>query len=252
MFTNFVSNKLLFLVAILFLLLGTDQLLALASNWYHPTAEPPNDNAPAPINVSDIDQVKSGGLSVGSLVVDGSGYVNGEVGIGTATTSGDLLLDVEGSVGATEYCDENGENCIALTNDGVRRVGSVDLIWDASSGCGQAAYDSEEKSYFSWLKPDSAFAGGAGCNRGVANLVSGKKFSDYDAIALYGKISCCLNGIFAVVPMSLFMTGLPIMETGFEDSGDNWAYVQINYESDTKFKPRQVNGQVLAVYGIKY
>ena len=33
---------------------------------------------------------------------------SGEIGIGTSTISTDLLLDVEGKVGATEYCDEDG------------------------------------------------------------------------------------------------------------------------------------------------
>ncbi|MDI6603377.1 MAG: hypothetical protein QME57_04735, partial [Patescibacteria group bacterium] len=36
---------------------------------------------------------------------------NGNVGIGTTEPSSGLKLDVEGKVGATEYCDENGNNC---------------------------------------------------------------------------------------------------------------------------------------------
>jgi len=36
---------------------------------------------------------------------------DGDVGIGDDSPDGDLKLDVEGKVGATEYCDENGNNC---------------------------------------------------------------------------------------------------------------------------------------------
>jgi hypothetical protein len=43
---------------------------------------------------------------------------NGQVGIGTANPSSDLKLDVEGKVGATQYCDSNGSNCRAITEMG--------------------------------------------------------------------------------------------------------------------------------------
>ena len=36
---------------------------------------------------------------------------DGNVGIGTARPSSGLKLDVEGKVGATKYCDQNGNNC---------------------------------------------------------------------------------------------------------------------------------------------
>ena len=36
---------------------------------------------------------------------------SGNVGIGTASVDAGLALDVEGSVGASQYCDENGANC---------------------------------------------------------------------------------------------------------------------------------------------
>lgn len=38
-------------------------------------------------------------------------YSSGNVGVGTATPSGTLKLDVEGSIGGTQYCDETGANC---------------------------------------------------------------------------------------------------------------------------------------------
>jgi hypothetical protein len=42
----------------------------------------------------------------------------GNVGIGTDAPSTGLKLDVEGKVGATEYCDENGANCTAAASLG--------------------------------------------------------------------------------------------------------------------------------------
>ncbi len=46
-------------------------------------------------------------------VVSGKGLMvtSGNVGVGTDSVSSGLKLDVEGKVGATEYCDENGANC---------------------------------------------------------------------------------------------------------------------------------------------
>jgi|GEM_PF-2683485 len=42
-------------------------------------------------------------------------YNDRNVGIGNASMSPNLKLDVEGKVGATEYCDNNGNNCKAIT-----------------------------------------------------------------------------------------------------------------------------------------
>jgi|GEM_PF-6179358 len=47
----------------------------------------------------------------------------GDVGIGDTTPDGTLKLDVEGQVGATEYCDENGANCVSSTV-----LGTVDTL----------------------------------------------------------------------------------------------------------------------------
>ena len=52
-------------------------------------------------------------------------YNAGDVGIGDTSPDSDLKLDVEGKVGATEYCDEDGNNCTAaanLDNGSCRRV----------------------------------------------------------------------------------------------------------------------------------
>jgi hypothetical protein len=43
---------------------------------------------------------------------------DGDVGIGDSTPDGSLKLDVEGPVGATQYCDQAGGNCKAITEMG--------------------------------------------------------------------------------------------------------------------------------------
>lgn len=70
--------------------------------WTGPTATPPNGNVSAPINVSNTSQVKSGGLWVGSLGVDGGATFGRNVGIGTASPG--QKLDVVGNVKGTGLC----------------------------------------------------------------------------------------------------------------------------------------------------
>ncbi|QQS59198.1 tail fiber domain-containing protein [Candidatus Peregrinibacteria bacterium] len=41
---------------------------------------------------------------------------SGGVAIGTTILPADVKLGVQGKIGATEYCDENGENCIQISN----------------------------------------------------------------------------------------------------------------------------------------
>lgn len=54
----------------------------------------------------------------------------GDVGIGDSTPDASLRLDVEGQVGATEYCDENGANCTSITAVGAT---SIDDLSDGKS-----------------------------------------------------------------------------------------------------------------------
>lgn len=88
-------------------------LAALAQGWQEPTSNPPVPNAPAPINVSVANQVKAGGLSVGTSVggIFRAIYRMVVGGADNEVPSADLKLDVEGKVGATAYCDNNGQNC---------------------------------------------------------------------------------------------------------------------------------------------
>jgi hypothetical protein len=70
------------------------------------------------------------------MVIDASG----NVGIGTPTPSAGLKLDVEGRIGATEYCDENGANCQTINGTGGglwTQIGS-DIHYDNSVYVGEA------------------------------------------------------------------------------------------------------------------
>lgn len=65
-------------------------LAANAATWMNPTAPPPQNNAPEPLNASADLQQKSGGLIIKNLALTASGVQNallvpqGRVGIGTA------------------------------------------------------------------------------------------------------------------------------------------------------------------------
>lgn len=114
-----------------------------AYTWTGPTALPPNNNAPAPVNVSSVSQYKAGALGVGGLFRSyGGSYLatdSGSVGIGTTAISVGQLplkLDVEGAVGASAYCDKNGNNCVAdLTSLGASTPGSI--VAGCGSSCAQ-------------------------------------------------------------------------------------------------------------------
>ncbi|EKE16550.1 MAG: hypothetical protein ACD_11C00004G0048 [uncultured bacterium] len=105
-------NIRIFILSLVFgLVIGGGLIIARA--WTEPSVAPPGGNIGAPINTSGIGQIKSGNLIINS----GGSYptglvVNGNAGIGDATPDNGLKLDVEGKVGATEYCDQNGENCM--------------------------------------------------------------------------------------------------------------------------------------------
>lgn len=87
------------------------------SSWSGPTADPPGNNTPAPLNVSLTDQLKDGGLGVGRLAVFGGGYIQEKLGVGVVPDAGTEKLDVRGG---------------DINTDGVYRKGGVP---GASSSC---------------------------------------------------------------------------------------------------------------------
>ncbi len=98
-------KKITFLIAGLFLAASASYLNA----WSGPPTgtTPPDKNVDAPVNVGASNQSKSGVLGVGGLSV---------VGVGQVSASNYLLpvsltFGVNGKVGATQYCDEKGNNC---------------------------------------------------------------------------------------------------------------------------------------------
>ncbi len=86
----------------------------------------------------------SGGVGVygngGSYDFYGSGksYFGGGVGIGAGSwpLSGDLKLDVNGKVGATQYCDQNGANCKSITTISPWQSGSSSIYYPGRVGVG--------------------------------------------------------------------------------------------------------------------
>ncbi len=90
-----------------------------AQTWTAPAGAPPGNNVAAPVNVGSLTQIKTGILGVGGLGSNGTGYFS----IGSySPTSGfgsgvaQLMLGINGNVGAKKYCDENGLNCRAITD----------------------------------------------------------------------------------------------------------------------------------------
>lgn len=84
--------------------------------WTGPTATPPNGNTPAPINVSDVTQEKMGIFGSHGFFSLGTGWFS------TSTRASwppaNLTLGINGTVGAKQYCDDNGLNCKTITELG--------------------------------------------------------------------------------------------------------------------------------------
>ncbi|MBP6974714.1 MAG: hypothetical protein KBB54_02100 [Candidatus Pacebacteria bacterium] len=104
--TNFLS-----LLSAFILFVG----VPLAYAWTAPTSTPPNGNTKAPITVSLTEQTKEGKLGLGGLAVFGQSLMNksatSSYTLSTASRQS-LTLGVNGKVGAEEYCDKDGLNCV--------------------------------------------------------------------------------------------------------------------------------------------
>ncbi len=101
-------KKTYFALAIaLMLLVGFDYLNA----WTTAPTNPPEDNAPAPLNTSSESQDKDGKLAIGDLLGAFGGLYVTDKNNPLPTPIGMTELDVEGTVGANMYCDRDGENC---------------------------------------------------------------------------------------------------------------------------------------------
>lgn len=102
--------------------------------WTGPTATPPNGNTPAPINVSDITQEKTGIFGSHGFFSLGTGWFS------TSTRASwppvNLTLGINGAVGAKQYCDDNGLNCKTITE-----LGGGTNTGGSSTFCGIRTYD---------------------------------------------------------------------------------------------------------------
>lgn len=106
------KEHLLSFVSAIILFAGTTAVLA----WTAPGANPPDGNAPAPINVSGNGQIKNGFLGLYGKN-DGNG-----TNVGLAISKNDtnygllnnLSLGVRGKIGADLYCDSQGLNCVDI------------------------------------------------------------------------------------------------------------------------------------------
>jgi len=106
--------------------------------WSPPTAPPPADNTPAPINVGVIKQEKDGIFGSKGFYSLGTGWFS------TTTRASwpplNLTLGINGAVGATQYCDDNGANCKTMTELGGSPTGAVMAFDLASCPTGWTAY----------------------------------------------------------------------------------------------------------------
>ncbi|MHB8651701.1 MAG: hypothetical protein ACYC8S_01025 [Minisyncoccota bacterium] len=122
-----------------------------AASWMGPNASPPANNVDAPLNVGPASQSKLGDVTVqrtetqnGTPVITGAisaPFINGVFGtfqkVGVASSQqprGALTLGVEGAVGATQYCDQNGDKCVAPGSMGGGGVGYDNLPPGALAG----------------------------------------------------------------------------------------------------------------------
>ncbi|QQG38125.1 MAG: hypothetical protein HYS26_01050 [Candidatus Kaiserbacteria bacterium] len=127
------------LFAILFLAFAALLAASSLSAWVGPTASPPDDNVPAPVNVGTTDQIKSAGLSLDALAVFGSQYVEDKLGIGRVSPV--VALDVDGTL----RLGNGDESCQAVTAGSIRFNSGTSVIefcngveWSTLTGSGSA------------------------------------------------------------------------------------------------------------------
>jgi hypothetical protein len=110
----------------LFVLLFISFAIFLAASvlqaWTGPTASPPSGNVAAPINVGTTDQVKNAGLSLNALAVFGSSYIQGKLGIGTASPV--VSLETPGTL----KIGSGGEPCQSVTEGSLRYNSSSKVV----------------------------------------------------------------------------------------------------------------------------
>jgi len=95
--------------------------------WQEPTAPPPQQNVPAPINVGSQDQIKAGGLSVGAFISRYGTILakdSGNVGIGT--TNPNSKLTVAGPIESSGWFDNSNKKILLSSPAGWPGVTATD------------------------------------------------------------------------------------------------------------------------------
>jgi len=233
--TTFFS-KLVVYAVILIAALSVNYIQA---DWSAPPNDPPTGNVDAPVNIGTTDQVKDAGLTVNALAVFGAQYIQDSLSIGSETVSSDLLLDVEGKIGATQYCDQDGNNCGSM--GGGAGGSTYDLLWNGNAG------------------------GGGGKQYGTESLSSGKQFSDYDALFVMGRAQYASDNdeVAAQGKGSMYIDAdifagrgqgsNPYMFEFATFSGNDSGAVGIMWLSDTTFQWGTYRyGRLDRIYGITY
>lgn len=160
--------------------------------WTSPPPNPPAGNVPGPITTGSS-QVKYGGLvlNAGSMSIppsrNGLLVPNGFVGVGTLSPSAGLMLDIEGNVGAKQYCDENGRNCFTPNGGGSGGIYGT-VIVDAS-GCNDANCTTIVRCHSESAK------GAMRCNQGTLTCSKGKvqHFLTLDTASTHQAMYACVD-----------------------------------------------------------
>lgn len=115
MLRNHGVNQFLVLT-MLALVLVSAQRISAVTTWSDPTEAPPGGSIVSPVTIgvsSSTVQIVNGKLSMDTLGVFGSAFIEGFLAVGTTSgpSTDELGLVVDGNVGATQYCDVDGNNC---------------------------------------------------------------------------------------------------------------------------------------------
>jgi len=177
----------------------------LEASWTDAPADPPSNNVPSVLTTSAQDEVKSGRLTLDSLWVFGEAALQGSLSVNTASNPGGVSAGVSGRVTASEYCDENGNNC-----GGIEKP-AAELIWEGYVG-----------------------------DANNLDLMPGKNFSDYDAIHYKNHESD--RELHGEVPYALFAAKPSYWFLDQSFSGDDSGYNGIQYVDDTTFNTNGYRG----------
>lgn len=124
---NFKKNiiagaKFIYVSSILFVIIGSVSYAITGSSWPKQTGDP--------LTAITVNELRTWGVN-GATFTNGQDatanpiYHLGNIGIGTSSVSAGLLVDIEGKVGAMEYCDETGGSCNTIGSIAAAAANSI-------------------------------------------------------------------------------------------------------------------------------